>query len=164
MSRKFILTRSNAVMLFEKTETNEKQEFNRMKAFLGKTFGGLTLSYYLRHLFFGFLIFAFSAVMVGSHMPAQDRIIMGIFSVIWTFLYPYSRFVYESVMDFFMGDNIFILPIIILLPAKLFTMILCWSLSIFIAPVGLAWLYFHHSKENKKLQKEDIPAEMQSEK
>lgn len=29
---------------------------------------------------------------------------------------------------------------------KLFTMAMCWAFAIFIAPVGLAWLYWHHSK------------------
>jgi hypothetical protein len=27
-------------------------------------------------------------------------------------------------------------------------MLLCWSMALFIAPVGLAYLYYHHSKAN----------------
>jgi hypothetical protein len=32
---------------------------------------------------------------------------------------------------------------------KLMTMTLCWSGAIFIAPVGLAYLYYHHSKNGE---------------
>ena len=64
-----------------------------------------------------------------------------------TVLYPYSRFVYESVVGFIMGNNIFITNAVMLLAAKLFTMALCWGAAIFIAPVGLAYLYYQHSKK-----------------
>jgi hypothetical protein len=30
--------------------------------------------------------------------------------------------------------------------AKLLTMLLCWSMAILIAPIGLAYLYYHHSR------------------
>ncbi|EAA7274365.1 hypothetical protein B6G11_01825 [Salmonella enterica] len=35
---------------------------------------------------------------------------------------------------------------IVMLMAKVITMCLCWIFSIFIAPVGLAYLYYYHSK------------------
>lgn len=34
-----------------------------------------------------------------------------------------------------------------LLFAKLMTMMLCWFLAVFIAPLGLGYLYYRHSKE-----------------
>ena len=63
-----------------------------------------------------------------------------------TFLYPYSRFVYESVVGFLMGENVFYFNAFVMLFAKLFTMLMCWSFAIVVAPIGLAYLYFHHSK------------------
>jgi hypothetical protein len=66
--------------------------------------------------------------------------------VLNTLLYPYSRFVYESVMDFIIGRNVFFVNAILMLAVKLMTMLLCWSLAIFVAPIGLAYLYYHHSK------------------
>lgn len=63
-----------------------------------------------------------------------------------TFLYPYSRFVYESIVSFIMGNNVFFVNAIFMVVVKIFTMLLCWSFAIFIAPIGLAYLYYHHSK------------------
>ncbi len=71
---------------------------------------------------------------------------MSFFIFVSTFLYPYSRFIYESIMDFLMGKNVFFVNAILMLGVKLFTMMLCWGFAIFVAPVGLAYLYYHHSK------------------
>lgn len=72
----------------------------------------------------------------------------GVF-VISTLLYPYSRFVYESIIGFVLGNNVFFLNAVIMMIAKLITMLLCWLLAIFIAPIGLAYLYFYHSKAQR---------------
>jgi hypothetical protein len=49
------------------------------------------------------------------------------------------------VVDFIVGRNLFILPALLLIGFKFMTMLMCWFLAIFIAPVGLAYLYLHHS-------------------
>jgi hypothetical protein len=33
---------------------------------------------------------------------------------------------------------------------KIFTMVICWACAIFIAPIGLAYLYYHHTKAEKQ--------------
>lgn len=63
-------------------------------------------------------------------------------------LYPYSRFVYEGVIDYILGTNVFYVNSWLLLAWKLLMMVLCWALAIFIAPVGLACLYIYHSRED----------------
>lgn len=37
----------------------------------------------------------------------------------------------------------------VVLLVKSMTMMVCWTGAIFIAPVGLAYLYFHHSKAHR---------------
>jgi hypothetical protein len=70
-----------------------------------------------------------------------------IFMVVSAFLYPYSRFIYESIVDFILGSNTFFVNAILVLFFKFLTMALCFSFAIFIAPIGLAYLYFYHSKK-----------------
>jgi len=112
-----------------------------------KTFGGLSKAYYFRQLVFGLLLFGVFYIMpIVSGKFFQTLHILPFF-LISAFLYPYSRFVYESVVSFFVGDNTFILPIPVMLGYKLVTMGLCYALAIFIAPVGLAYLYWHHSRQ-----------------
>lgn len=116
-----------------------------MQDILRKTFGGLSTRYYVRHLFFGAL---FAALMISGiingNKPVQASVIA--FIAINTFLYPYSRFVYENVIGFVIGNNAIFVGALLMIIVKTITMMLCWSFAIFIAPIGLAYLYYHHSK------------------
>ncbi len=76
--------------------------------------------------------------------------------IINALLYPYSRFVYERIANFIMGDNVLYVNTIVMMFAKLFSMSICWSLSPVIAPIGLVWLYFHHTSA---IQKENFRAQ-----
>ena len=116
-----------------------------MHPIIAKTFGGLDTKYYLRHLFFGALLtLPIILVMINSPKPVPA------FAVFWLgvnlLLYPYARFVYEGVVGFILGNNIFVLPAGIMLFAKLITMAVCLFAAFFIAPIGLIYLYIHHSK------------------
>lgn len=55
------------------------------------------------------------------------------------FLYPFSRFVYESVVNWIMGGNIFITNALLWLIMKLLTMSFCFMFAVFLAPI--AWIY-----------------------
>lgn len=118
---------------------------NSMHPAIAKTFGGLSAQYYIRHFVFGLAFPAFIYFMTkqGAH-PIQIGMIALL--VVNTLLYPYSRFVYESVVEYIVGENMFIVNAVAMLFVKSLTMLLCWVFAIFIAPIGLAYLYFHHSK------------------
>lgn len=115
-----------------------------MQTIIRKTFGGLSREYYFRQLFFGCLI---AGVMfwfkTATYLPTLP-LVVGI--LVNTMLYPYARFVWESIVGFIVGQNMFFFPAIILLGAKLVTMFVCWQMAILIAPLGLGWLYWHHSR------------------
>ena len=75
-------------------------------------------------------------------------------SLILSLLYPYSRFVYESIIGYIMGDNNFLVDLKLMFIVKMITMSFCYIFSIFIAPLGLAYLYFYHSKQEKETSQE----------
>ena len=115
-----------------------------MHPVFAKTFGGLSGAYYFRQLFFGFLLAWFVYAMVSlSHTP-PGLSTWGMLAVN-TLLYPYARFVYESVVGFIVGDNAFLVDGLLFVAIKTVTMVMCWTLALLIAPIGLAYLYFHHS-------------------
>jgi hypothetical protein len=116
-----------------------------MHPVIAKTIGGLSASYYIRQFIFGlaFPVFIYLMTSQGKHPLHLPMLLM---LVVNTLLYPYSRFVYESVMNFIMGQNVFFVNAILMLAAKLMTMLLCWVFAIFVAPIGLAYLYYRHSK------------------
>jgi len=121
-----------------------------MKQLMEKTFGGLTKQYYIRQFIFGLI---FPAILFFSFLQDNQPISISITTIglfiVSTLLYPYSRFVYEIIMSFIMGDNIFWVNTFMMLLVKFITMAFCWSLSIFIAPIGLVYLYFYHSKQER---------------
>ncbi len=112
--------------------------------FIKKTFGGLSASCYRRHLFFGAIFMALYIVLFYS--MGDKRVFTYLLLIGNTFLYPYSRFVYESIVGFIFGDNVFFVNAVYLLVAKFMTMLICWSFAVFIAPLGLIYLYFYHTK------------------
>jgi len=79
-----------------------------MRSFFAKTFGGLTTSYYIRQFLFG-LLFTVMIISLAANGPggigAKPGLI--VLAIINTLLYPYSRFVYESVVGYIMGNNVF---------------------------------------------------------
>lgn len=126
-----------------------------MKKILLYTFGGLAAQYYFRQLFFASFLLAitiFGILKTATVEPKSDIplivLIIGI-ATINTLLYPYSRFVYESVVRFIFGDNTYYaggILLIIVLFIKLFTIMMCWVYAMIIAPIGLVYLYFRHSR------------------
>lgn len=116
---------------------------------LKKTFGGLSGQYLFRQYFFSLLLFGLcmTCVYLSSQAIRQpiNLNVLPLF-IIDLLLYPYSRFVYERIVGFIMGNNVFYGEASRMLFYKFVTMMLCWLLSIFIAPIGLIYLYFHHSR------------------
>lgn len=110
-----------------------------------KTLGGLCRAYHLRQLFFGSLFLALICV-VTLHGSYKTMWPMLAYATICTLLYPYSRFVYESVVSYIVGENVFFVTAIVMLMTRCLTMSLCWVFSPFVAPIGLLYLYWHHTK------------------
>ncbi|WP_039151381.1 hypothetical protein [Gallibacterium anatis] len=125
-------------------------------SFISKTFGGLNKSYYFRHFFFGLIIFILlEAMFIKVGGGAKKNILDGGFwaisgiCLLFLFLYPYSRFIYESIVEYIFGNNVFIVNGLILLVVKTITMLLCFMFSWAIAPIGLIYLYFYYSRQEK---------------
>ena len=65
-----------------------------------------------------------------------------------TFLYPYARYVYESLVGFIFGDAVVIGNLIFMFAIKVFAMSVCYCFALFIAPLGLIYLFFHHNRRS----------------
>jgi len=119
---------------------------DRVQTILRKSFGGLSSEYYFRHFIFGLVITAlFTAVMIKG---GNVRYLLVLTMIVNTLLYPYARFVYESIVSFIMGNNVLFVNAVILFFWKIMTVMFCWWLAIFIAPIGLGYIYFRQQKLN----------------
>ncbi len=122
-----------------------------MRDIFTKTFGGLSTSYYFRQLFFGVIVaIIFLLPMFGGSGSFAQNLPLVAITVVSTLLYPYSRFVYENISNFILGDNLFFVNIVVLFLLKALTILICWAMAIFIAPIGLIYLYYHHSKNTQQ--------------
>lgn len=118
-----------------------------MQSFFAKSFGGLNRSYYVRQFLFGAAFAALIFWVVGSAQGGQGvKPGLVFYALINTLLYPYSRFVYESIVGYVMGNNMFFVNALLMLFVKAITMSLCWTMAIFVAPVGLVYLFWRNSR------------------
>jgi len=112
-----------------------------MHPLIDRTVGALRPRVYLRHLFFGCLL-ALPTIWVMQHSPRGLELGPMLFLAISALLYPYARYAYESVIDFFLGDNFFVLPAVLVLIVKGITMTFCFVGAIMVAPVGWMILWY----------------------
>ena len=120
-----------------------------MHPVIEKTFAGLSTGHYFRHLFFGILLAVLSIYMVTQ----GGKISIPLGAMVWlavsVLLYPYSRYVYESIFNFIIGDNQFIVNAWFSMTLKVVMMFFCYMLAVFVAPVGLVFLYFYNSRQER---------------
>lgn len=116
-----------------------------MMTFLQKAFAGLEPAYFRRQLFFGCL-FPLMVLLITLNTGKMPPLIVPVLCLINTALYPYSRFVYESIVGYVMGNNLFVVNALMMLVTKLMTMTLCWAGAVFIAPIGLLYLGWKQSR------------------
>ncbi|MGF1806121.1 hypothetical protein L4C31_12810 [Aliivibrio sifiae] len=77
-----------------------------MNTIIQKTLGGLSKQYYIRQFLFGLIfpaIFFFIFSQEGENGMPMNLIFL---CIVNSLLYPYSRFVYESVVDYILGDTV----------------------------------------------------------
>ena len=111
-----------------------------MASLIAITLGGLTKQYYFRNFFFGVI---FAAIIFFIVLAGKQVVYMPLaLAVINTILYPYARFVYESIVEFIIGNNQFWLNAYVVMYVKAIMMAVLWSFAIFIAPIGLLYLFF----------------------
>jgi len=120
-----------------------------MNPIISKTLGGLSFKYYARNFFFGALL---AYILYFLHTYNGDPLPLGmaVFFMLNTLLYPYARFAWDSVADFILGANVFFLNMFLMLFIKMVVIMFCWGLSIFIAPVGMAYLFYYHSRNEAR--------------
>ena len=126
--------------------------------FWQKTFGGLPQGQYLRHFLFGLICYAFTVFMLGYvpyHNLGKTEMLIGSIAggLVCLLLYPYSRFVYESVRDYFFGGTTTVYFGSTAFAARyrmatdiFLGMLLCYWFAFLIAPFGLIRLYFRNRK------------------
>lgn len=119
-------------------------------SFFNRTFGSLEPKYLIRAyvLSAGFMaLMVWMLFYLTEPSPDKNPLPILVFFGAGALLFPFSKLVWDEIKRVMMGGNVFFLNAFVLLFAKLIINYLLWSFSLFIAPIGLAYLWFrnrHH--------------------
>ena len=105
-------------------------------------FRALNTSWLLRHYAYVIMPFiAFYLFDINSFSGGQL-----VFLTICSAFYPFAMYVYESIVNFFVGENLFILPLKFVIIWKVVRFVIIWLFSIPIGLIGLIYLYYKVNK------------------
>lgn len=110
-------------------------------SFLRRIFGSFDKAYLVRAYVIGIAILALYAVILSrgaDPIPSPIWFIL----IVNTILFPFSKLVWDEIMSLLLGRNIFFLPAIFLMFAKLLINVALWAGAIFVAPLGILWLWY----------------------
>lgn len=136
------------------------------------SFKGLKPSYYWRHFVLGAIvpvIIIGLRIYVGFSNPeiSTGTAVIGILSYIagalfLLILYPFSRFAYESIVEFVMGNNVIISNALLFLTYKYISYAILLCFSFVIAPIGMIILFFYNKHQFKLAQEQAVQATEQN--
>ncbi|MDR6623748.1 hypothetical protein [Caulobacter segnis] len=110
---------------------------------ISRMFGAVQPRFLARAYFLGALFFAMTVwiQLQASHDLVRSVPVFLLFAVS-TLLFPFSKLVWNEARDFIVGDTVFFGNAIIVVFAKFLINAMLWSFAIFVAPLGMAYLWF----------------------
>lgn len=110
---------------------------------LARVFGSVRREYLLRAYVIGLMFYGFFIFMdYQAGWPDGffwKRALPGFICLV---LFPFSKLVYDELKRFLLGDNVFFLNAIFMLFAKLVINSVLFICAWFIAPIGMAYLWY----------------------
>lgn len=108
-----------------------------------RIFAGMNGTYLVRAYVIGLLFLALMALgYFGSDadraMPAR-MIAVGLIN---TLLFPFSKLIWDELKSFLLGQTVVVGNVGVVFLGKLFINALLWALAVFVAPLGVAYLWF----------------------
>ena len=113
--------------------------------FIKRIFGSVQPGYLIRAYVLSAAFMAFMTWMMLSldgAKPMHDRAAtLAVFGV-GALLFPFSKLVWDEIKRVMMGETVFFMNAIVLMVLKVLVNFFLWGFSIFIAPVGILYLWF----------------------
>lgn len=124
-----------------------------VKRFFAATFFNIAPCFYVRNFLFGSCyIIAITYLMYHDkqNLTAHDFNKIGLY-ITNTILFPYSRLAYIAAIDFLLGSTIIKTNLLAGLLFKIIMMTVCWTASIYMAPLGIIYHYVISKKHQAYL-------------
>jgi hypothetical protein len=117
-----------------------------MKQAILNAFGGLDKPYLFKQYIIGVVVCITFGVIASKYGQGLGLYTLLTFAVN-TVLYPYSRYLFESLIEMVFGNTRFDKSSGVLIAIKLLSIVFCWSAALFIAPLGLLFIHFRGGKK-----------------
>ena len=119
-----------------------KRKFILMFQFVKRIFGTLEPRFLTRAYFIGSIFLAaFLIIILTSQEPFPNRGFTITLLVVNTLLFPFSKLVWNQCRAFLLGDTVIYYNAIFLMFMKYIINGFLWSFALFIAPVGIFYLW-----------------------
>lgn len=116
-----------------------------------RTVRSLSPRYAIRSYVIAFALFAFFVWMRAQPDPnvpgatgGLEAADYGTLAVLFvgSLLFPFTKLVWDELRDLALGENFVLINAVVMLIAKIFINFMLWFLSIFVAPLGLLYLWW----------------------
>ncbi|MCA0964983.1 hypothetical protein, partial [Salipiger bermudensis] len=107
-----------------------------------RIFGSIDRRYLIRAYLIGLAFFAFF-FLISRDTPSED-LPTGMVTImaINTLLFPFAKLVWDQTRDFAMGNTVVFSPAWYLFVMKYLVNGFLWALALFVAPLGIGYLWF----------------------
>ncbi|WP_282170912.1 hypothetical protein [Ruegeria atlantica] len=121
-----------------------------MNSFVAQVLGPLDRRWLFRAYLIGVLFLCMAVVVTFTREPnlsldANQRIIAIIGAltvfVLNTALFPFAKIVWDSIRSFILGDTFLVTSTMFLFVGKFLVNFMLWTAAIFIAPIGIGYLW-----------------------
>lgn len=111
-----------------------------------RIFGWFDTAYLIRAYVFSGAILAFTFWLYAFQLDyprsgPQQASLIGLFTAC-AVLFPFSKLVWDEIKSVLLRGNVLLVNIVVAVPAKLLVNAMLWYLAIFIAPFGIAYVWF----------------------
>ncbi len=108
-----------------------------------RIFSGVRTSYLIRAYIIGAIFFLLMAS-VSLSAQAKNGTPYGAitFAALSTVLFPFAKLVWDELRDLAIGNNMIFMNAILLFMLKWFVNAFLWTFAIFVAPLGVLYLWF----------------------
>lgn len=108
-----------------------------------RVFGAVSGAHLVRSYLLGLIFLAlFCWLFFKTARPMGETILtLGYFGIC-TLLFPFAKLVWDQLKSLVLGESIILMPVILLYPLKLIVNLILWFFAIFVAPFGLAYIWW----------------------
>ncbi|TES48501.1 hypothetical protein [Shouchella lehensis] len=82
-------------------------------------------------------------------LTGDFHFIVFLFFLLNFFLFPFATVVWDDLIDLLLSGNQLLLPLLFVIPWKMFKMIILYMFAIVIAPIGLIYIYISNGYYKK---------------